>query len=225
MNILKHPDRLRNFARNAIVSIMGFLSIGGGTSEEKDLTLLYPDTAIVRTEQGKTFLDTCFAPDNGPGPDIVGSVAIGSFGYKYNNYTKEFDTLIKPVFTSQNEDHPQDYNISLAYLTKRAAFRGDEAHLFVSNDDEHALVCSEELPSTITLPPQITDGSLVMLGRGSKHEVVVVTGPFNETTHHVIDQGFVSAYTTLPDGHTVHVEGAHASAQNSSQLHLAEESK
>lgn len=221
MRILKHPERLKNLVRSTAVGVLGFLSLGGGISDEEDLTLLYSDTAIVRTEDGKTFLDSCFAPENGPGPDIVGSVAISSFGYKYNNYTKEFDTLVKPVFTSQNEGQPKDYTISLSYLTERAAFPGDESHLFVSNDGEHALVCREELPSTIALPPQIADGSLVMLGRGSKNDVTVITGPFNETTHHTIDQGFVSAYTTLPDGNTVRVEGAHASASNSSPLQLA----
>lgn len=221
MRILKHPERLKNLMRSAAVGVLGFLSLGGSPSDEKDFTLLYSDTAIIRTDEGKTFLDSCFVPDNGPGPDIVGSVAIGSFSYKYNNHTKEFDTLVKPVFTSRNEGQPQNYNISLAYLTQKAAFPGDESHLFVSNDDEHALVCREELPHNITLPPQITDGSLVMLGRGSKNEVVVATGPFNETTHHVIEQGFVSAYTTLPDGHTVRVEGAHASTSNPSQLQLA----
>ena len=221
MRILKHPERLKNFVQSTAVGVLGFLSLGGGFSDEKDLNLHYSDTAIIRIEEGKTFLDSCFAPDNGPEPDIVGSVAISSLGYKYNNYTKEFDTLIKPVFTSQNEGQPQDYNISLAYLNKKASFRGDDANLFISNDGEQALVCSEELPSTIALPPQIIDGSLVMLGRGGRNEVLVATGPLNETTHHVIDHGFVSAYTTLSDGNTVHVEGAHASVSNRPQLHLA----
>lgn len=221
MNILKHPDRLKTFVRNTAIGVLGFLSLSGGISGEKDLSLLYSDVAIIRTDEGKTFLDSCFTPDNGSAPDIIGSVAIHSFDYRYNNFTKEFDTLVKPVFTSQNEEDPQDYTISLAYLNEKTAFPGDESHLFVSHDNEHALVCREELPHNITLPPQITEGSLVMLGRGSKNEVVVAAGPFNETTHHVIEQGFVSAYTTLPDGQTVRIEGAHAPAPSPAQLQLA----